>query len=519
MYLLAQIQLHWIDYGAIGLYATVVLGIGIWFARAQCNSTDYLLAGRSMGWLTVGISQLASLFSAISYLGNPGEAYAYDLGYLVYSICGFLSVPVVIYLFLNFFYRLQITSIYEYLERRFNYPTRLLASLIFVLVRLAWMATIVVAVSVAIEELTGLSPSICIILTTALASAYTLVGGMKAIIWTDVLQFFLFMVGLVGAILVIAWKDPLPGLLDIIVRDEKLQMFDFSLDPTVRLTVWTSIIAGVVAGIANMTDQVSMQRYLSCRSVREARRAVWLKPFLTIPVTILTFTLGLALYAHYQLHPDLAIGISSPDRAFPHFVLHEMKGGLAGLIIAAIFSAAMSSIDSGTHTISTVCVEDYYKRLIRPDASDHHCLVLARGLILLWAVVIAGAALLLAGRETILGTMYSVVAPFFGCAVGMFVLGTSTRRATAWGTFFGAILGYGLVLWTKFYVFEINGEWQFMLRHFDYSASVSVKQISHFWLPFVSFAGTVIPGYLISRTIPRQSKNLRGLHLWDSFSE
>ena len=165
MYLLAQIQLHWIDYGAIGLYATVVLSIGIWFAREQCNSTDYLLAGRSMGWVAVGISQLASLFSAISYLGNPGEAYGYDLKYLVYSICGFLSVPIVIYLFLNFFYRLQITSIYEYLERRFNYPTRLLASLIFVLVRLAWMATIVVAVSVAIEELTGLSPSICIILT------------------------------------------------------------------------------------------------------------------------------------------------------------------------------------------------------------------------------------------------------------------------------------------------------------------------------------------------------------------
>ena len=379
MALLCQIQLQWMDHGLIVAYALLVLAIGFGFSRQQGSSANYLLAGRSMGWAAVGISQLASLLSAISYLGTPGEAYGYDLKYLLFSICGFLCVPLAIYLFLDFFYRLQLTSIYEYLERRFNYPTRLLASVVFVVSRLAWMATIVVAVSLAIEELTGIEPAVSIILTTAVATAYTLVGGMKAIIWTDVLQFFLFTLGLAAAVALIFWKDPASELLAVIVRDDKLRMFDFSLDPTTRITVWMALTAGAVNGVANLTDQVSMQRYLSCASLRDARRAVWFKPFLSIPVTVLIYGLGLVLYAHHQLNPELAVGIGSADRAFPHFVLNEMRGGLAGLILASIFAAAMSSIDSGTHTISTVCVEDYYKRLIRPDAPDGHCLRLARG--------------------------------------------------------------------------------------------------------------------------------------------
>ena len=317
MALLCQIQLQGMDYGLILVYALLVMAIGFGFSRQQGSSANYLLAGRSMGWAAVGISQLASLLSAISYLGTPGEAYGYDLQYLLFSICGFLCVPLAIYFFLDFFYRLNLTSIYEYLERRFNYPTRLLASAVFIISRLAWMATIVVAVSLAIEELTGIEPAVSIVLTTAVATAYTLVGGMKAIIWTDVLQFFLFTLGLAAAVALIFWKDPASELLAVMVRDDKLRMFNFSLDPTTRITVWMAVTAGAVNGVANLTDQVSMQRYLSCGSLREARRAVWFKPFLSIPVTVLIYGLGLALYAHHQLNPELAVGIGSADRAFP----------------------------------------------------------------------------------------------------------------------------------------------------------------------------------------------------------
>ena len=517
---LAQIQLTPVDYAAIVAYALVIILIGAWFARDQRTSTDYLLAGRSMGWIVVAISQLASLLSAISYLGNPGEAYAYDLSLLLYNICGFLAVPIVIYLFLNFFYRLQIASIYEYLERRFNYPTRALASVIFIAARLAWMATIVTAISLVMETLTGLEPSACIIATTVIATIYTLVGGMKTIIWTDVVQFFLFVAGLAGAVLLIVRKDGSGELVQVVFNADKLRMFHFSLDPAARITVWACITAGVINGVANLTDQVSMQRYLSCKSLRDAQKAVWLKPLLTIPVTILTFLLGLALFAHYQLNPALAEGFDRPDKAFPHFILNEMTGGLAGIIIAAIFAAAMSSIDSGIHTISTVCVEDYYKRLINPDATDRRCLWLARALTLLWAIVIVVVALVFAGRSTIVEMAFAVSAPFFGCAVGIFLLGTSTRRAVSAGVFCGALIGYGLVLWAKFGVFRVSGTWTFAPWLLEENVRETADQVSKFWLPFVSFAGTVFFGYLISLLFPASPpEKLHGLNIWDQGDE
>ena len=514
--IVGQIPLTAFDYSAIVLYALVVVGLGGWFAREQLTSTDYILAGRSMGWVAVGISQLASLLSAISYLGNPGEAYAYDLGYLFFTICGFLSVPLVIHLFLNFFYTLEITSIYAYLERRFNFPTRLLASAIFVAARVAWMGTIVTAVSVVMETLTGLDPSICIIVTTVVATGYTLVGGMKAIIWTDVIQFFLFTLGLAGAIGLILWNDGVSAVVSEVVAAEKLSMFDFSFDLTARMTVWTSISAGVIVGMANLTDQVSMQRYLSTRTLRDAQKAVWMKPILSIPVATLTMVLGLALFAHYQIHPELA-DFEQADKAFPHFILHEMTGGLAGVILAAIFAAAMSSIDSGTHTVSTVCVEDYYKRLINPHAPDRACLNLARVLTVVWGVIIAVVALMLAGKQTILGTMYSVVAPFFGCAVGMFALGTATRRATAWGAFLGALVGYGLVLWVRYGFVQVDGSWELFAWNLDTDVRAGGKPVSKFWLSFVSFGGTIASGYLLSFLWRRKSDGeLGGLTIWTS---
>ena len=163
--------------------------------------------------------------------------------------------------------------------------------------------------------------------------------------------------------------------------------------------------------------------------------------------------------------------------------------------------------------------EDYYKRIFRPDAPDRHCLVLSRVLIVVWAVVIAVVAVVLSGRETIIGMVYSISAPFFGCAVGIFLLGTATRRATSWGVFCGALLGYGFVLWARFCVFQVDGTWHLTPWSLDASATAVAKPVSPFWLPFISFLGTVIPGYLISLLFPRPSAtNLRGLTVWGADS-
>ena len=208
---LAQIQLTSIDYIAIGLYAVTVILLGVRFRSGHKSTEDYLLAGRSMGWFVVAVSQLASLLSAITYLGTPSEAYKNGTQYLCYMIVGYLSLPIAIFLFLNFFYRLGIVSSFQYLRIRFNEATQRLASVFFIMLRVAWMATIVNATSIAVNKLTGLGVVQCIIVTAVLSTAYTFLGGMRALIWTDVLQFFLFAGGLIGIVLGLLITHALPG--------------------------------------------------------------------------------------------------------------------------------------------------------------------------------------------------------------------------------------------------------------------------------------------------------------------
>lgn len=506
-------QLAAIDYAIIAFFSVGILGLGLYFRNRQNTSDDYLLAGRSVPWVAVGVSQLATLLSAISYLGNPGEAYTHDFQFLFYILVGYLSVPIVIRCYLDFFYRLELTSIHEYLELRFDLRVRLLASGLFILARLAWMATVTIAVSIAVKQLIGVPTSVCIVGTSVVAAAYTLIGGMRAIIWTDVLQFGLFVAGMMGAIWVLVSRDSFGALYEIAVADEKLTMMRWSWDPTVRLSVPIAMAAGVIAGMANLTDQVSMQRYLSTRSLREARRAVWLKPVLSVPVLTLTFVLGLALYGHYQIHPMNTVDAIAGDQVFPYFIRTEMSGGLAGLMITAIFAAAMSSIDSGIHTISTVCVEDYAVRLFRRDLTESSRLRLARFLTVVWAIVIASIALLLVDHGSIISISYKVIAPYFGCLTAVFLLGTVFKRVNGTGAFWGGLLGYACVLMVQHGVYRTSIGWGIHVPWIG-AAPADAVRVSNFLLPFVSFSATILAGVLISRCGPRPpADQLKGLCL------
>ena len=459
----------------------------------------------------MAISQVASLLSAISYLGQPGEMYGNDLRQFIKQMAGFLAAPLAIYLFIDFFYRLKIISTYEYLERRFNAPTRVLTSAFFILLRITWMSTIVSATAMVMNKLTGLKVEHCIILFAATTTLYTLLGGMKAIIWTDILQFCLFMSGVIGVWILIGRENSIGELVEVVVRDNKHRMFDWQWDPTVRITTWAAIFSGIVTGLGSVNDQVSMQRYLSAKSLREAHKAIWMKPVVTIPVQMLLCGLGLALYAHYQLHPDRAVGINAPDEAFPHFILTEVPHGLAGLIVAAIFAAGMSSMDSGIHCLSTVSIQDYYKRFIRPDAPDSHYLNLARILTLVWGCVIAVVALSFSDIGTIVEMIGKLAGPFFGCVLGIFVLGTTTRRATSWGAFLGGLCGYALVLFVMLGLQRVDGIWEI-----KWAWGLKEGKVTWMWYPFISFAGTLVLGYLISlfmKPVPREK--LIGLTIWD----
>ncbi len=368
--------LHPIDYWVIALYLGAVLVLGYYFSRRQSNTEEYFLAGRNMPWFAVGLSLLASILSTITYLSIPGEIIKNGLGAnsvllsypLVFVVVGYLVVP--------FFMRLQVTTAYEYLEKQFDLSTRLFGASIFILIRLAWMGTIVFTASGALATISGLSFTTVVLGVTAVGTIYTTLGGMRAVIWTDVVQFFILFGGALFTILYVihdAGTGPVTWWNDITTAEMEPQPI-FSLDPTVRLS-WVGMINWTLfwwictAG----GDQVAVQRYLSTDSATSARRSFACNLTASAVMTLLLGLCGMALYSYYQAQLP-----SDVDSVFPHFIRHVLPRGLAGLVVAALFSAAMSSLDSGINSVSSVVITDYYRRLRRSAASPRGEMILAR---------------------------------------------------------------------------------------------------------------------------------------------
>ena len=368
--------LHGVDYCAIGLYLSAVVVLGYYFSRRQSSTDEYFLAGRSMPWFAVGLSLLASILSTITYLSTPGEIIKNGLGAnarllsypLVFVVVGYLVVP--------FYMRLRVTTAYEHLEKQFDLATRLFGASIFILIRLAWMGTIVFTAAGALATISGLSFTTVALGVAAVGTVYTTLGGMRAVIWTDVVQFFILFAGALFTILYVVYDagtGPLTWWNDISAAKTEPQPI-FSLDPTVRLS-WVGMINWVLfwwictAG----GDQVAVQRYLSTGSAASARRSFACNLTASVVMAVLLGLCGMALYSYYQAQLP-----SDADSVFPHFIRHVLPRGLAGLVVAALFSAAMSSLDSGINSVSSVVITDYYQRLRKTAASPRVEMVLAR---------------------------------------------------------------------------------------------------------------------------------------------
>ena len=385
--------LHAVDYGAIAAYFLMVVCVGYYYGRRQKNTEDYFLAGRSMPWFSVGLSILATILSTITYLSTPGEMIKNGVG----ANAQLLSFPLIFflvsYLILPFLMRLRVTTAYEYLEQRFDLTTRLFGSSIFVLIRTAWMGTVLFTASVALSKICGLSFITVVVGLVAIGVFYTVLGGLTAVIWTDVVQFFILLAGAVFTVVYVA-VDSGTGPSDwwnaMMAADTPAQPV-FSFDPTVRLSLvgmgcWTLFWWVATAS----SDQVAVQRFLATDSLRAARRAFSCNLVSGIVINLLLSLCGIALYSYYMAAlPD------DPDLVFPHFIRHILPRGLAGLVVAALFSAAMSSLDSGMNSISSVVITDYYRRLRSVAANPRQELLLARVVTAAAGVLATGICLLL----------------------------------------------------------------------------------------------------------------------------
>ncbi|MCH5373179.1 MAG: sodium/solute symporter, partial [Planctomycetes bacterium] len=481
------------NYVVLAVYLSLLVAMGVYFSRREKGTDDFFLAGGRIPWWAAGLSIYATQLSAITFVSLPAVAYSTDWLILPGYLCIFLMAPVVIWFYLPFFRRLKVTTAYEYLEHRFSLAVRLFGSLSFIVYQFGRMAIVVYLPALALSAVTGMNMYVCILLIGLLSTAYTVLGGMEAVIWTDVLQVMVLWGGMLLAMAIVVFDvgGAAPAF-EMAEAADKFRMFDWSWSWT-QMTTWIVLLGTFALQFAPYTtDQAVIQRYMTTKDERASARGIWLNGFLSVVVSLLFFVLGTCLFVFFREHPEaLAIGMEN-DKAFPWFVAEKMPVGLAGLVVAGVFAASMSSLDSSMHSVATAVTTDFYRRF-RPGAADHHCLRIARGLTLLIGLLGTAIALILASSDirslffyfqTLLGLITSGL-------VGVFILGIFTRRANAAGSLIGAAVSTGLL----FYVT------QYTSLHF-------------YWYAIIGIGSCVVVGYICSWVTPSGRREITELTVY-----
>ncbi|MDP8218305.1 MAG: sodium:solute symporter, partial [Candidatus Theseobacter exili] len=369
-----------IDLLIIFSYLLFISFMGFWFGRREKNIGDYFLGSKRMPWLAVSLSIMATEASALTFIGAPAFSYNNNFSYLQLAIGSFLGRILSAHLLIGAFYKAKVTTVYEYLAIRFGPRTRDAGALLFLITRLLASGVRLYAASIALSIVTGLPDLWAISLVAAVAIIYTIAGGIKAVIWTDVFQFFIFMGGASLALVFIILK--IPGGWETVVKTaseyNKFKIFDFSLSFTNAYTLLAGIIGGCFLTFATHgTDQDIVQRMLTCKQSRGGKMALILTGIINFPIVILFLTIGISLFTFHKLNPTIYLPAKA-DYIFPSFIIHELPSGIAGLALVGVFAAAMSSLDSALNALGSSAVIDFYRPYIRPIATDKHYLKVSR---------------------------------------------------------------------------------------------------------------------------------------------
>jgi len=431
-----------IDYTLWAVYLVGILGIGFYFSRREKGTDDFFLGGRRVRWWAAGISIFGTQLSAITFMAIPAKVYATDWVYIMVQATIVMLAPVIVFFYLPFFRRLNIVTAYEYLERRFNVVLRLFGSVAFCLMQLGRMAIVLFLPAIALATVTDFSVYTCILVMGIFCTIYTVMGGIEAVIWTDVIQVFVLMGGALLCIVVIASKVEagLAGIVDVGREAGKFNAVNLSWDYTTT-AVWVVVIGNLFSNLVPYSaDQTVVQRYLTTPTEKQAARAIWTNAALTIPATGVFFFLGTALYAFYKSRPENLNPTIDTDAILPWFVVRELPVGVAGVVLAAIFAAAMSSLDSSMNSMATVFVTDFYHRF-RPGSTDCARLNLARVMTVLLGAFGTGCALLMATYpiKSLWDVFLALLGLLGGGLAGVFALGIFTRRANSAGAIIGVV--------------------------------------------------------------------------------
>ncbi|MEM1294559.1 MAG: sodium:solute symporter [Verrucomicrobiota bacterium] len=452
--------MHSLDLFVLFLYIALVIGIGFWFSRKSNTSEGFMKAGgRLPGWV-IGLSLFGTYLSSNTFIGIPGKAYAGNWNSLVFS----LSIPIAILIatrwFVRFYRNVGKISAYEHLEHRFGTWARIYAVLCYLLTQVARSATIMLGVAIGLQQVTGWNLVSIILIAGILVTAYTLIGGIEAVIWTDAVQSVVLTLGALLVVCTLLFGHPEgPGeAARIAIEAEKFSLGSWSIVDLVNSTVWVVLLYGLFINLTNFgIDQNYIQRYHTASSEAAAKRSLWIGGMLYVPVSLLFFLIGSLLFSFYQSMPEEVVAIQemAGDRKFedsilPHFMTNYLPPGVGGLILAALAAAAMSTIDTSLNSSATITLKDIWTRLIRKgrEISEAETMKVLRIATIFWGVIGTGTALLLTGNaKSILDIWWQLSGVFAGGMLGLFLLGLIVRKAENAAAMTGVILGVAVIFW------------------------------------------------------------------------
>ena len=444
-------NLSLVDLVLLTLYMVGSVALGLWLGRGQKTATDYMLGSRDLPAWTVLLSIVATETSTVTFLSIPGVAYHGDLTFLQLPL-GYLIGRVVITMWLlPKYFAGEFFTAYQVLELRFGGRVKEAASLLFLVTRTLADGLRLYLTAVMLQLLSGMNMNAAIAVMGAVTIVYTYLGGMKAVVWTDVMQFFVYLAGAVASYAALVGK--LPGGFATVVETAqahgKLRVFDLSLDLAKPFTLWAGVIGGAVLALGTHgTDQLMVQRYLCARSERDARHALLASGVVVLLQFALFLWIGIALFAFFRAFPP-AVPLTKQDHVFPAFIVEHLQQppGLLGLVLGAVFAAAMSTLSSSLNSSATALVNDLWCPRFAPAADTTQRLKAARLATLLFGVLqiavgIAGQGL----EDSVVNNVLTIAGLTTGALLGVFLLGSGAPRAGQRDALLGLLCGLVVVL-------------------------------------------------------------------------
>ncbi len=441
--------LNRVDFAIIGLYLAGITLFGLRFRTRQRSLRDYFLAGREIPWWAIALSIVAAETSTLTIISIPGLAYDSNYTFLQVVMGYVVGRAVISFILLPHYFRGDLYTAYELIERRFGRGLRSLTAGLFLLTRAAAEGVRVYAVSIVVSIALGTGEVASIAIITVLTLIYTFEGGLAAVIWTDVVQTVIYVGGTLVGIFTILRLVP-GGWTTIHAAAEsagKMRLFDFTTSAWVPYTFWSGLIGGTFFTLASHgTDQLIVQRLLAARGQRQSATALISSGVAVLFQFALFLSVGVMLWAYYRT-PSAMFGRA--DRIYPTFIVTRMPHGISGLLIAAILAAAMSNLSAALNSLSSSAIMDFYVQW-RPLADEKKRMRLARVATFVWALVLFGLAMVAlhkVGRVVEVGLQIASVA--YGALLGAFLLGVLTRRANQYGAMLGMVFGFAadLYLW------------------------------------------------------------------------